>query len=196
MGIPSQSQQVNNLIVQWQHAAGDSHPFGLTSDQLVELAELAVRKRSEPRMWGPGDHIPDDVMSVLSAGDSVWRRKCDEDGADTGRWIMIEGLSENRLLDDFGPVREDGWSVVREPSSSAEGIWRDGPSAGEGGAGDRIDLFALASMLTVLNNAANTLYYIADKKGTPINQDEYNRCLAVANSCRRVANALQGSARD
>jgi hypothetical protein len=56
----SERQQVDDLIARLQNATGNSHPFGLSTVQLVELATITVRDDVPS-----GSTEPRSVLAVL-----------------------------------------------------------------------------------------------------------------------------------
>jgi hypothetical protein len=84
------SDPVERLISKWQTATGDSHPFGLSNGQLVELAESAVGALSAPRTWTNRDTLPDDVHNVGDECERTWTRVVRSDGSRGWSCFVLE----------------------------------------------------------------------------------------------------------
>lgn len=92
--------QIMDLVGMWQ---GTSACRGLSRNQLIQLAAVAIDRSHSPREWGSGETIPLDVVAVESVGGLRWVRDPDRPA---GVWTTDSAISDDELVATLGPVRE------------------------------------------------------------------------------------------
>lgn len=167
--------KVSALIEKWQNSTGDSRPFGLRNDQIVQLAELAIAAQNPPREWGGDDEIPDDVDTLHDQRSLVWSREHDGDDDGLDRWCT--SVSSGQLLFLFGTMTEGLPIESAAPPKTPLVRQSDIPD----------DDWAVT---TALSNALRVLDHIADRKGSTVSVRDYRVCLAAAKDCRAALRAL------